>query len=152
MTEEGTPRPEDDPQLASNWYEAAKAQLKDRSRAFAEGALRRDLAPQERLEKLQDAVARGKDARKFLAGAFWEKDVEPFLKSEAVLRPYSPKDDGIFSLWRLVTNFIFGSGQARVIVRLMEQLHRWDREGEEAEKILRLESEKRRRADEAARA
>ena len=153
--DEGSARPEidpKDPQSFSFQYEAKKAAAMLRNRLFAEDSLRRTLASQERLDKLQDAVTRGKDARRLLGGEFWTRDVEPFLKAEAVLKPWDPKADGVFAFMKLVMGYVFGSGQARVIIRLMEALHRWEKEGDEAEKTLMAEAEKRRRFDEVRRA
>ncbi len=151
MSDEGTPRPVDaeDPESFSFQYELKKKMAVLRARLFEEDALRRSLTPQARLNKLQDAVTRGKDARRLLASEFWARDVEPFLKAEAVLKPWDPKAEGPFAFMKLVAAYVFGSGQARVLVHLMETLYRWQREGDAAEKQLLAEAEKRKRADAA---
>ena len=150
MSEDGTGRPDaPDPDLWSTQYGLKQAAARLRNALFEEDSIKRTFAAQDRVDKLEAAVTRGKDARRMLASEFWTRDIEPLLKSEAVLRPWNPKEEGAFAFMKLVSQYIFGSGQARVAIKLMETLHRWDRDGAEADKMLTVEAEKRKKASEA---
>lgn len=150
MSEEGSGRPAaPDPQEWGVWHETKRLAAAAKNRLIEEASIRRTMAPEERIFKLQEAVTKGNGARRLLENDFWIDDIEPFLKSESFIRPWDPKADGWLGFMRLVTQYVFGSGQARIVVKLIDRIHRLDKEGAEAEKILISEAEKRKRAESA---
>ena len=138
MTEE----PED-PQGWTSWYTAAKNVILKKQEERRTAAISKNLASQERINELQDAIERGQEAKRLVESDFWEKDVEPFLRSEAILKPWVPKPQDAAPSERSYIDYLVGSGQVRVLTRLLNKLEAWQIEGAAAEKTLQGDIEKR---------
>ena len=141
---------EKDPQVWSSFYDATTAKIKAWRDQRESDAIRRTMASTGELFDLQDKVEAGAQAKVFVEGDFWKFRLQPFLRSKAVLKPCNLNDttpslfDKNFMVW------VEGSGAVKVMTSLIDQLNRWQMEGEEADKKLRLEAEKRNRVDKRA--
>lgn len=131
------------PRPFAEFYEDRKKLLEQRRRDAETSALKRRLASEERVLQLQDEVARGRETKTFIEGAFWQYHLEPLLRSEAVLKPAAVKDGDPAPSERAFQDFLIGSGQVRVLTRVIDKMNEWMQRGEEARKILEVESERR---------
>lgn len=103
---------------------------------------RRTFAPREKLDAWRLEVARGDRARAFLAGDFWRRDLEPFLRVEGKIKP-CPPDALPASLERATIEYLDKSGAARQVDRIEKTMKEWVAVGEKAAVLLRGEAEKR---------
>lgn len=137
--------------LWSTFFDEASEKLQ----RFREERLRRRLEQvrpqQEKLDELADKVKRGRLAKEFARGEFWQEVLLPYLRQEAVLRPWAPKDNEPAPDQRALHAFVFGSGQVRVLTRVLAQLEQWQADGEEAERALQAEAERRKKIEEVTR-
>lgn len=138
------------PKLFSEFYDSVNAWAKKRAAERLSESIKKTMATEERLAELSEIVARGHGARKFLEGDFWADHVQPFLRSEAVLKPASVKAGEANPLDRINVEFLIGSGKVLVITKFIETMDQWQALGEEAEKIIKLEADKRSRLRDVA--
>lgn len=136
-------QPKEDPKSWSTFFDGMKAKLKRAEDARDTEHLRQTDAQKEDELRLSEDVVRGRESERLLQSVFWREELEPFLREQAVLKPWSPKD-GYFSFARMIVEYVFGSGQVKVIERLVTTLHDWERRGVESNKILELRAERRR--------
>ena len=136
------------PQIAAQFYDACLSKLSAARKAREDAAIRRTMFNQDRLDALSDAFTRGKQAAAFMQTDFWIDNLEPWLRSESVLKPFSIKDGEPAPVDRLNIEYLIGSGKVGVITRMIDRMGKWIAEGEEAEKLLKLEAEKKRVLDE----
>lgn|GEM_PF-6763962 len=128
----------------SQFYDSVTAWAEKKKEQRISAALKKTMAGTERLAELSEKVNRGTGARKFLESDFWKDHMNPYLRSEAVLKPAGPKD-GYMQFPGLFIEYLVGSGRVRVLSKLMATLDDWQEQGEEAEKVLLLEAGKRQR-------
>ncbi len=136
-------------QLFTDYYESVQAWARGQKQKRTADALRKTMASDERLLDLSDKVARARETKRFLEDGFWIDRLEPFIRSKAVLKPAVVKDGDLNPVDRINVQFLIGSGRVGIIKEIIEELEDWQKQGAEAEKILLLEAEKKKRLREA---
>lgn len=137
------------PKLFSEFYDQVNAWAKKRAAERLSESIKKTMATEERLAELSELVARGHGAKKFIESDFWLDHIQPFLRSEAVLKPAVVKSGDANPLDRINVEFLIGSGKVLVIAKFIETMDEWQARGAEAEKIIKLEADKRKRLREA---
>ncbi len=133
------------PMMFSSFFDSVMAQMRAARGKRESDAIKRTMASDERIVELSNRVTRGNEAKRFVEGDFWIDYLQPFLRSEAVLKPATLKDGDPAPAERVMHEFLIGSGKVHVLARLVSRLEAWQSEGAEAEKVLELEAEKRKR-------
>lgn len=128
----------------TEFFDSVMVDMRARRKQRETDAIKRTMASEERILELQERVERGVGAKRFVEGDFWLDHFEPFLRSEAVLKPATAKD-GVFDLARSFVTYLVGSGKVLVLGKVIATLDEWQEQGVEASKILELEAEKKRR-------
>lgn len=130
--------------IFSEFYDSVMAWAEQRKAERISNELKKTMATEERLALLMKQVERGEGAKKFLQSDFWKEHLGPFLRSEAVLKPATAKD-GYMRMAGVFIEYLVGSGKVRVLTKMIATLDEWQVMGAEAEKVLKLEAEKRQR-------
>lgn len=135
--------------LFTEYYDSIMKKVEAERKARVAADLKKSMASEERVAELSDHVARAHETRRFLEDGFWLDRLQPFLRSKAVLKPAVAKDGELNPVDRINVQYLIGSGKVGLLKELIEELESWQQQGEEAERILLLEAEKRKRLREA---
>lgn len=98
------------------------------------------LTEQRRLEAIR-AIHRGAETRRFLDSEFWKEFLKPALGDEQDLKPWVPGDPR--SLEEVAVDHLFASGKAAFAKAILKKFDEWIRIGEEAKKVVALDTERR---------
>lgn len=129
----------------SQFFDSVRAEMKARRERRESDAIKRTMASGERINELSATVKRAVATKTFIQSDFWNEYLLPFLRSESVLKPASVKDIEPSPYDRAWMTYLIGSGKVIILTKLISTLDDWQAQGEEAERVLNIEAEKRRR-------
>lgn len=112
--------------------------------------LRTGLLSREDLARQIGIVRRAAETRRFLEGDFWQEYLKPLLADAEGIKPWKP--GGAKTMEQVTVQYLLESGKAGRAQEILEEFTKWIRAGEEAKKIIAADTDRRAKADEAARA
>lgn len=131
------------PALFSEFFDSMVEKLRNSKKSREDEAIRRTLITDDRVLKLQDDIARARETKKFLTSGFWINYLHPYLRAESILKPAVLREGEPAPNKRMFVEFLIGSGKVHVLSRMVASFDDWIKKGQEAENILKAESEKR---------
>lgn len=131
-----------EPESYTSWADKLLTELGLRRKARQDAAVKRAMSTDETILELREKAARGIRVRNFLDSDFWKLDLEPLVRAESVLKPWTPKDGEPAPDERCYNEFLMGSGKVAVVSRIITQFDRWEREGEQAQRVLDSEADR----------
>lgn len=99
-------------------------------------------ATADQMESWRAKVAKADRAQSFIAGEFWRKDLEPFLRAESRIKPWSPSGNSS-TIENAATEYLWKSGVSYFLEAFEKKIYEWIAEGIKARQSLADEAEKR---------
>ena len=119
------------------FFKQALDRLKSLGSLLAEKRIKRNETPMAKILEWRGDIARAQRVRNFIDSPFWTEDLEPFLRGEAALKPWSLGDQ--VNTDEIANVHLFNSGKVWVLKRMLNQFEKWLKMGDEAQHALAAE-------------